>query len=485
MIVEQTLPKIKTDRKSYPIKVLQFGEGNFLRAFVDWIIYRMNKTLDFNAGVAVIQPIEQGMVEQLAEQGGLYTVYLNGIKGGEAVKENFLVDCITQLNNPYQNFSDYLTLAENPDVRFMVSNTTEAGINFDETDRLDAQPPKTFPAKLTVFLYHRYQYFQGSADKGLILIPCELINYNGTQLKEMILKYAQLWQLEERFVNWIEQHNTFCNTLVDRIVPGFPRDTIHEIQQELGYQDNFVVEGEQFHLWVIEAPKSVKEEFPADKAGLNVVFTDNMQPYRTRKVRILNGAHTAMVPVGLLWGIETVKETVEHEKVGKFMNKAIFKEIVPVLELPQDELEQFAQDVVDRFRNPFIKHYLSSIALNSFSKFETRVLPTIFEYQQLKGELPKCLIFSFASLIIFYKKEYEGRQMPINDEARVVDVMQEAWKLYDGSRASIEQVIEVALGLDNIWKQNLNAHKPLKEALIMQSVDILTHGLQKALEKLI
>ncbi|NJO01724.1 MAG: tagaturonate reductase [Bacteroidia bacterium] len=476
----KNITQIHAKRNSYPIKIIQFGEGNFLRAFADWIIDSMNKTLPFNAGVAVVQPIEQGMVEKLKEQDGLYTVYLTGIKGGEAIKEHFLIDCISQLNNPYQNFSEYLSLAQNPDVRLVISNTTEAGIRFDDQDRPDDQPPGSFPAKLTVLLYHRYQYFKGSADKGLILLPCELINHNGTQLKDTVLKYVQWWNLEEGFANWLHQHNIFCNTLVDRIVPGFPRDTIAEIQNELGYKDHFVVEGELFHLWVIEAPQSVQKEFPAPEAGLNVVFTDNLQPYRTRKVRILNGAHTAMVPVGLLWGIETVKEAIEHEKVGRFISQAIFEEILPVLPLPQPELEQFAQDVIDRFRNPFIKHYLSSIALNAFSKFETRVLPTIFEYQKLTGKLPKRLIFSFASLILFYKKNYEDREMPIQDDVYVVETLQNAWQQYDYSEASIAAIVETALGMEDVWKQNLNTHEALKDAIFTQLVDILTHGLENA-----
>ena len=361
---------------TYTERILQFGEGNFLRAFANWMIHEMNKKAGFDAGVVAVQPIDQGLIKMLNDQDGLYTIYLNGIKNGEAISEHEIIDCIQRGINPYTNYDDYLANAENSDLRFVISNTTEAGIAYNPEDKLDDAPQKSYPGKLTALLFKRFQTFNAS-DKGLIIIPCELIDRNGDNLKRIVLQYAADWNLGEEFVDWIEHDNIFCNTLVDRIVPGYPRDKMDAITAELGYKDNLVVEGEQFHLWVIEAPATVKEEFPSEACGLNVVFTNNMEPYRTRKVRILNGAHTTLVPVGYLYGIEKVRESLEDEVVGTFLKDAIFNEICPTLDLPEAELNQFANDVLDRFRNPYLEHALMSISLNSVSKFKTRVLPSV------------------------------------------------------------------------------------------------------------
>ncbi|MCB0587229.1 MAG: tagaturonate reductase, partial [Phaeodactylibacter sp.] len=272
----QPLNKQVADKATLPVRILQFGEGNFLRAFVDWIIHRMNKDIDFQAGVAVVQPIDRGLISLLNEQDGLYTLYLKGIRDGNVVSEHELIECIQQGIDPYQDPEAYLREARNPTLRFIISNTTEAGIAFNEADKLEDHPQDSFPGKLAAFLYRRYQHFTGAPDKGCIIIPCELIDRNGDKLKEVLFQYADLWNLEAGFAKWLETSCIFCNTLVDRIVPGYPKDRIEEIWQELGYKDQLVCEGEQFHLWVIEAPESVHREFPADKAGLNVLFTDNM-----------------------------------------------------------------------------------------------------------------------------------------------------------------------------------------------------------------
>ncbi|MBR9919380.1 MAG: tagaturonate reductase [Bacteroidetes bacterium] len=439
-----------------PVKVLQFGEGNFLRAFVDWIIDRMNKTSDFNAGVSVVQPIDRGLIHLLQEQDHLYTLYLKGIRDGKVLSEHEIISCIQRSINPYSDLDMYLAEAENPDLRFIISNTTEAGIAYDANDRPDKGTPNTFPAKLAILLYNRFRHFEGAADKGFIIIPCELIESNGDNLKKIILQYADDWGWEPAFAEWLESSNTFCNTLVDRIVPGYPKDRIHAIWEELGYKDNLVVEGEQFHLWVIEAPESVQKEFPADEAGLNVVFTDDQTPYRTRKVRILNGAHTSMVPVGILYGMETVRESVEDEVMGAWINKTIFEEIVPTLDLPQEELEKFANDVLDRFRNPFIKHYLISIALNSTSKFKTRALPSLLEYQKRKGSLPKRLVLALAALIRFYKGTWVGNEIPLKDDADMLEFFSGLWNDFDTGKINREELVEKVLANKSIWKQDLN-----------------------------
>lgn len=477
--------EVVKSRVKHPEKVLQFGEGNFLRAFVDWIIDKMNKEADFNGSVVAVQPIANGLVHLLNEQDGLYTLYLRGIKNNEAVSEHFLIESISRGINPYADYDEYMKTAENPELRFIISNTTEAGIAFNENDKLEDRPQNSFPGKLTALLYKRYTAFNGSADKGLIIIPCELIDRNGDNLKSIILKYAELWKLGEGFIRWINESNTFCNTLVDRIVPGYPKDRIAEIHKELGYEDNLVVEGEQFHLWVIEGPKWIQKEFPTDKVGLNVLFVDDMTPYRTRKVRILNGAHTTMVPVSYLYGLETVRETVEDEVMGEFVRDALYEEIVPTLDLPKEELEGFAADVLDRFRNPFIKHYLMSIALNSMSKFETRVLPSILEYIKRKNELPKKLVFSLAALMAFYKGDRNGEPIELNDNQDILELYKEAWSKVDGSEESYRNLVKTILGYKNNWKMDLNEVKGLTDLVTHYLMQIEKLGIKKALEEVL
>lgn len=482
-----TLPQLNRkagDTAELPIRVLQFGEGNFLRAFVDWIIYRMNRDNGFGSGVAVVQPIKQGLVSLLNEQDGLYTLFLKGFKDGQAVEEHELIDAIQKGIDPYHDYSAFMVEAQNPELRFIISNTTEAGIAFNAEDKLADTPQDSFPGKLAAFLYHRYLHFNGAADKGCIIIPCELIDRNGDKLKAVLLEYASLWGLDENFTQWLEQSNTYCNTLVDRIVPGYPKGREEAIWKELGYHDKLLCEGEQFHLWVIEAPDSIRSEFPAEKAGLNVVFTDNMEPYRTRKVRILNGAHTSMVPVSYLYGMETVRETVEHPVLGQYVRDTIFEEIIPTLTLPKAELSQFAEDVLDRFRNPYIKHYLISIALNSVSKFKTRVLPSLLEYARQQGRLPSRLVFALAALVRFYKGSRNGESIPLQDDDWVIGFLQDQWSRCDGSEAAFAKLAEAVLGWEEAWEENLLQIPGLKGLLAGYLLDIERSGMEQAVKNL-
>ena len=467
---------------TYTERILQFGEGNFLRAFANWMIHEMNKKAGFDAGVVAVQPIDQGLIKMLNDQDGLYTIYLNGIKNGEAVSEHEIIDCIQRGINPYSNYADYLANAENADLRFVISNTTEAGIAYNADDKLEDAPQKSYPGKLTALLFKRFQTFKGASDKGLIVIPCELIDRNGDNLKRIILQYAADWNLGEEFVEWIENDNIFCNTLVDRIVPGYPRDKMDAITEELGYKDNLVVEGEQFHLWVIEAPATVKEEFPSEACGLNVVFTDNMEPYRTRKVRILNGAHTTLVPVGYLYGIEKVRESLEDEVVGKFLKDAIFNEICPTLDLPEAELNQFSNDVLDRFRNPYLEHALMSISLNSVAKFKTRVLPSVIEFIKRKSELPNRLLFSLASLITFYGGKRGEEVIAIKDDQAVLDFFSAKWTAVNASELSLEQLVNDVLANTNFWGEDLTAYEGFAAKVFAHADAIAKNGMEATLK---
>ena len=464
--------------QSLPIKVIQYGEGNFLRAFVDYIIDKLNKEADFNAGVAVIQPLAGGMVEMLNEQDGLYNLFLRGIKNGEETEEIHTISCIQQGLNPYEDYDKYLALATGEELQFLISNTTEAGISFDDTDTLDGKPHSSFPAKVTALLYKRFNHFEGASDMGLTIIPCELINHNADTLKKTILQYADLWELGDAFKSWVETSNSFHNTLVDRIVPGYPKDDIESYQSQLAFKDNLIVSAETFLLWVIEGDERFKAKIPFDKIDDNVLVVEDMQPYRTRKVRILNGAHTTMVPFSILFGNETVKETVDNEFTGKFVRDAVFKEINPTLDLPEEELSAFADAVFDRFRNPFIKHQLSSIALNTVSKFKVRVLPSLLAFEKEYNRLPENLTFALACLIRFYKGSWKGAALPVNDDATVVAEFEAAWE-----QGGYEAISNRILSNTAYWDQDLTQVGDL-EARIAQALELIEeYGVETAYKK--
>lgn len=473
------------NHKSYPVKVIQFGEGNFLRAFVDWQIDKMNKEADFNGSVAVVQPLEGGLIHMLNEQDCLYTLYLQGIQNGKATKTHTVIDCIDRAVDPYKDYNKYLELAEIPSVRFIISNTTEAGIVFENDDKLEGGCQKGYPSKLTALLYHRFKTFNGALDKGLNIIPCELIDRNGEKLKEIVLKYAEIWNLGDEFITWINTANTFFCSLVDRIVPGYPRDTIEEVRTELGYDDNLVDVGEVFHLWVIEGPQCLKEELPIEKAGLNVKIVDDMTPYRTRKVRILNGPHTAMVPVAYLYGLDTVGETVDHEIMGQYVRELIFDEIVPTLDLLHDELVQFGNDIIERFQNPYVKHYLMSIALNSMSKYKTRDLPSLTEYLKRKGELPRKLVFSLAALIEFYKGKRGNEDIKLADDEHILELYKNLWSECDGSESGLKTLVTKVLAYDRNWGMDLNEIEGLTQSVTDNLILIEKAGMKEAVKSVL
>ena len=440
-------------KRIYPERIIQFGEGNFLRAFVDWIIQKMNDQVEFNSSVVVVQPIEHGMVDRLQAQDCLYHVNLQGLDKGEKVDSLTRIDVISRALNPYTEFDAFLKLAEQPEMRFVVSNTTEAGIAFDPACRLEDRPAASYPGKLTQLLYHRYQTFQGDRSKGWIIFPCELIFLNGHKLKETIEQYIDLWQLGADFKVWFTEACTVCATLVDRIVPGFPRKEINAIQERLGYRDQLVVQAEVFHLWVIEAPVSVAKEFPADKAGLHVLFVPSEEPYHQRKVTLLNGPHTVLAPVAWLSGVDIVREACQHAVLGSFIRRVMFDELMETLDLPHKELMQFGQDVLERFNNPFVDHSVVSIMLNSFPKYQTRDLPGLKTYLARKGELPKGLVLGLAAIITYYKGEMraDGAQAKPEDSVEIVQLLQQLW-----ATGSTQTVAEGVLGAVSIWGEDLN-----------------------------
>ena len=472
-----TAPQAKT----YTEKVIQFGEGNFLRAFIEWIIWKTNQKTDFNASVVVVQPIDRGMVDMLNEQDGLYHLNLQGLLDGKPVDSIDLIDVISRGINPYRDFQDYLKLAEQPEMRFIISNTTEAGIAFDPACKFTDAPASSYPGKLVQLLYHRYEYFKGDLSKGFIIFPCELIFLNGKHLKECIYQYIELWKLGEDFKNWFEKACGVYCTLVDRIVPGYPRDNAAELCERAGYEDHLLDKAEIFHLWVIETPKEVAREFPADKAGLNVLFVPSEAPYHERKVTLLNGPHTVLSPVGYLSGLNTVRECCEDETIGAFVHKVMYEELLPTLNLPEEELRKFAGDVLERFKNPFVKHFVTSIMLNSFPKFKTRDLPGLKTYLERRGELPKGIVLGLAGICTYYKGGKRGDdEIVVNDDEAIKNLLVELWASGD-----VAAVAKGVLGAEFIWDEDLNAVPGLTELLTADLALIQKEGMRAAVKSIL
>ncbi len=458
----KSLSKQTAPKSVMPERIIQFGEGNFLRAFVDWIIWNMDAKTNFNGSVVVVQPIERGMVDWLNGQDCLYHVNLQGRLNGEAVNSLERIDVISRALNPYSQNWAFMSLAEQPEIRFVISNTTEAGIAFDDTCKFTDAPASSYPGKLVQLLYRRFKTFNGDPTKGLIIMPCELIFLNGHHLKDCIEKYIELWKADlgadyAAFKEWFEKYNYVCATLVDRIVPGFPRKEIADIQQKIGYKDNLVVQAEIFHLWVIEKPtnmsiEQLREEFPAEKAGLHVLIAESEAPYHERKVTLLNGPHTVLSPVAYLSGVDIVRDACNHEVIGKYIHKVQFEELMQTLNLPMEELQQFGADVLERFNNPYVDHQVTSIMLNSFPKFQTRDLPGLKVYLERKGELPKGLVLGLAAIITYYKggKRADGAEIVPNDAQEIMDLLKNLWATGD-TRKVAEGVLAAK---DLIWGEH-------------------------------
>lgn len=451
----------------YPTKVIQFGEGNFLRAFIDWQIQQMNKQGLFQGGVAVVQPIDRGMTKVLDEQDDLYTTLLEGKLNGQKVQDHEIIESINETIRPYEDYQSYLDLAKNDDIQFIFSNTTEAGIAFDENDNLTDQPQNSYPGKLTALLYERFKL----GKKGFQIIPCELINHNGNTLKEIVLKYAQLWNLGQDFVNWINQENDFYSTLVDRIVPGYPKERAADLEKEWNYHDRLIVKAEPFLIFVIEGDKKLEKLLPLKEAGLNVVVTDDMQPYRNRKVSLLNGPHTTMSPIARLAGIDTVGQVIKDPDFYKFINDEMYQEIIPTVALPEQELNDYAEGVKERFENPYVNHELSSIALNSISKFQARLLPTFKRYFAKEKKLPLRITLALASYLKIYagKADFDPEDTP--------EVLAEFKELLQK-----DNYVQAALADEKLWGEDLTQFSGLID-LVKQDLQIIDQqGSRKAVQ---
>lgn len=483
----ELLSKEKTGKVERPVRVLQFGEGNFLRAFVDYMIDIANEQGKFDGDIVLVKPIEFGSLDRFHAQECQYTVQLRGIVDGEPKRINRIVTSVSDAVDAYGEYQRYADYAKLDTLRFIVSNTTEAGIVYDDTDRLEMEPPKSYPGKLTKFLYERYKHFNGAEDKGLVMLPVELIDDNGIHLKECVLKLAKLWELEDGFTEWLEKACVFTSTLVDRIVTGYPKDEAEELCKEFGYQDNLIVTGEPFALWVIESAKDISKEFPLPDAGLPVIFTDNQKPYKQRKVRILNGAHTSFVLASYLCGNDIVLESMQDELIFNFMKETIFDEVIPTLTLPKQDLADFANAVITRFNNPYVKHALLSISLNSVSKWRARCMPSFLEYIEKEGKLPTHLTFSLAALMAFYTGteirdkaligHRDGEEYQILDDAYVLEFFAE------NSSKDAAEYTHAVLSNESFWGQDLTKHAGAEAAVAGYMADIRALGMRGAMEK--
>lgn len=486
----QVLNREMTGKKIRPIKVVQFGEGNFLRAFVDYMIDIANEKTDFNGDIVLIKPIEFGNLDMFHKQQCQYTVSLRGNVNGEAAIINRQITSVADAVDSISEYEKYMSLAEIETLRFVVSNTTEAGIVFDATDKFEYNPPKTFPGKLTKFLYHRFETFQGDMSKGLIMLPVELIDDNGIMLKKCVMQLIELWGLGDAFKSWVNEACIFTSTLVDRIVTGYPRNTEAQEWEKLGYEDRIMVTGEPFALWVIESEKDISEELPlpqamADMSGMDVIFTDNQKPYKQRKVRILNGAHTSFVLAAYLAGKDIVRDSMQDDMIREFMLKTIYDEVIPTLSLPEEELKAFAGEVVNRFNNPYVDHALLAISLNSVSKWRARCMPSFLGYVEKMGKLPVHLTFSLAALMAFYTGteirdkaligHRDGQEYNIMDDRNVLEFFR------DNCEKETREFVTAFLGAEKFFGQDLNKVAGLTEAVTAYLDDIKTNGMRAAL----
>lgn len=443
------------------IKILQFGNGNFLRGFADWIFQQLIDQQLFDGGIHSVQIHNPKLDKRMLAQKNQYHVWIAGLENGEKVDRIDLVNCIKKYSSIFDSYSDYLKIGENPSLYYVISNTTEAGIVFDPEDDSCLEIPKSFPGKLTALLYRRFEFFHGNVEKGLQILPCELIDKNGSQLKKCVLSYIQLWQLPHAFGQWIEDSCSFYNTLVDRIVPGFPQEKIKAVEQKIGKPDQLLVMAEPYYLWVIEGAEKLQSEINWKKAGLNVKFVEDLSSYRTRKVRILNGAHTALVPYAYLKGFRDVRTAVENPEIHHFLRSIIYEEIIPTMDFPLEELREFADSVLERFKNPHIDHKLQAIALNNISKFRVRILPSMLDYYNKTGRLPEKLTYSFAALLIFYKGVFKGEKLPIQDEEEIIWFFEESW-----NKPDLDLTVDSILANEKIWGKNLTHLSGLKVKII-------------------
>jgi tagaturonate reductase len=488
-VVHDCLPNL-------PEKAIQFGGGNFLRGFVDWLIHELNKQQLFNGKVAIVQSHVAGseVIDMLKEQDYLYTVVLRGRQNGKIIDKKEIVSSISRTIHAIDEWSVLMKAAESPDLEVIFSNTTEAGITYsDEGYPVAGNVPESFPGKLTMVLHHRYETFANKTDCGLAIIPCELIEQNGDKLKELVLRKAEDWELSNAFKDWVEHNNSFCNTLVDRIVTGYPKDAVKEYEQVLGYKDNLITVGEPYHMFAVDAPDHVKEILPFHRAGLNIKWGD-VVPHRELKVRLLNAPHTMMFATGYLYGADTVLDVMEEEKLAEYVQRS-FNELLPTVNMTESVKKDFVEDIKERFLNPFNKHYLTDIGMNALFKYHSRILPSLLSFYDRYGHLPQTMVFSLAAIIAFYRPDHqkEGRwfgkrgdeMYSILENRNVLDMLTSLWQQIESDSLSLEELVEAVLKSEQIWGRDLTAVPNLHEEVTYQLRSIREKGMKETLTNLL
>ncbi|MCL6597685.1 MAG: tagaturonate reductase [Alicyclobacillus macrosporangiidus] len=477
------VPEAARRALSYPERVLQVGEGNFLRGFVDWLIHRLNVHGLFKGRVVVAAPRPTGArnVARLNAQDGLYTVWLRGYTDSRLVDDREVVTSVSRAIDPHADWAAFLACAEQRSIEVVVSNTTEAGLRYEAEPYPAAAAPATFPAKLTAYLYRRFQVFAGDPAAGLTVIPCELVDDNGQVLRDLVMRYARAWSLGEAFVEWVETANHFCNTLVDRIVTGFPAELGDaERFAALGYEDRLLTVGEPFHLWAIEADARLRSLWPFERIGLNVRYTDDVTPYRVRKVRILNGAHTSLAPVAMASGLATVREAVEDPDIGQFVHHLVEDELVPAAAAElgdRAEAEAFAMATLERFRNPFIRHELRAIQQHCLAKAKVRLVPAILGHAQAHGEAPPWLSLAWAFLLLDFHPEAAGEAAENDPNAQ--RALRDTWRAE--ADVGLQEAVAGLLGLRDVWGVDLNVVPGFTQRVAAAVQSIREHGPRPAL----
>ena len=474
-------------RPSRPVKILQFGEGVFLRAFADYAVDIANEENHFNGNIAVILP-RSGKTDRFAKQNNIYTVCLRGQQDGQVYKENRVITSIDSVISARDEYDAFMALAHEDALEFVISNTTDAGIAYNEADQFSDCPPSTFPAKLTKFLYERYTYYQGDMQKGLVMVPTELNDDNGQLLKSCVLQYAALWNLDDAFTAWLASACRFVDTLVDRIVAGYPAGNIDAIQEELGYEDALLDQAEPFSLWVIGDP-SLADKFTIGSDKFHVEFTDNIQAFKEQKVRILNGAHTSMVLGAYLSGLDYVGQCMADPVVRRALDQTVFGEIVPTVDLPQEKAEAFAKAVYERFENPFVNHALLAISLNSISKWKGRILPTFKDSVAATGKLPKWLTYSLAALLAFYRSTEEGDGCLIGARAagNTYEIHDDAEKLAfikENAAKATAEYVRAVMSRSDFWGEDLTAIAGFADAVTAHIDRMAEVGVKAHIEEL-
>lgn len=480
--------------KDAPEKIMQFGEGNFLRAFVDHFVDVANEKAGFNAKIVLVQPITTGLSEIINKQEGLYTLYLRGTENGQRVDQKRVISACSRALNPYTEWDKVLELAQSKDLEFVISNTTEAGIVHDAESKFDQNPPVSFPAKLTRVLYERFK----AGCKGLVILSCELIDNNGKELLGCVNQYIDDWKADlndaQAFRSWVNNENIFCSTLVDRIVPGRIRDPkeLEAINCTNGYEDALIDVGEVFGVWIIEGPEDLEARLPFKKAGTPVHVVADVTPYKKRKVRILNGAHTGFVLGAYLAGFDIVRDCMHNDNIRGFMNKMLTDEIIPTLPLDRKDLDDFAASVQDRFNNPFINHELISISLNSTSKWKARNLPSFLEYYEKFGKIPQCLAMSLAAYIAFYSNDIQELSdkglVCKRPDGKIYVVSDDRWVLesfYEHRNDSPDELVHAVLANKQMWDLDLTQISDLESFVLNGLKKIRSEGAENAFASLL